>query len=101
MLEWKIVNGESRMEHSWYLKDKQAVNGEQIILYCVEFKHVQEIYQSLGMLRDICLVPETYIVYALVKQSKTCLKIRYCLKMRNYKRKENFIELCAMIIIDI
>jgi hypothetical protein len=96
--EWKIVNGESRMEHSWYLKDKQAANGEQIILYCAEFEHVQGSYQSLGMLQDICLVPGTYIVYALVKQSKTYLKIRYCLKMNNYKREENFTELCAMIV---
>jgi hypothetical protein len=99
--EWKIVNGESRMEHSWYLKDKQAANGEQIILYCVEFEHVQASYQSLGMLRDICLVPGTYIVYALVKQSKTYLKIRYCLNMSNYKKEENFTELCAMIVTDI
>ena len=85
MLEWKIVNGESRMEHSWYLKDKRA--GKQIILYCFEFEHVQANYQSLGMLRDICLVPETYIVYALVKQSKTYLKIKYCLNMNNYKKE--------------
>ena len=90
MLEWKIVNGESRMEHSWYLKDKQTANGEHIILYCSEFEHVQASYQSLGMLWDICLVPGTNIVYALVKQSKTYLKIRYFLKMSNYKRQENW-----------
>ena len=99
--EWKTINGESRMEHSWYLKDKQAANGEQIILYCVEFEHVQASYQSLGMLHDICLVPGTDIVYALVKQSKTYLKIRYCLNMSNYKKEENFTELCAMIVTDI
>ena len=101
VIEWENGNGESRMEHSWYLKDKQAANGEQIILYCVEFEHVQASYQSLGMLQDICLVPGIDIVYALVKQSKAYLKIRYCLNMSNYKKEENFTELCAMIVTNI
>ena len=70
-------------------------------MYCVEFEHVQESYPSLGMLQDICLVPGTYIFYALMKQLKTYLKTRYCLNMNNYKKEENFIELCAMIVTNI
>ena len=100
--EWKIVNGESRMKHSWYLKDKQTANGEQLILYCTKFEHVEASYQSLGMLRDICLVPATHIVYALVKQGKTYIKFRYCFKLSNYNKNVFFFsELCASIVDDI
>jgi hypothetical protein len=62
---------------------------------------VQGNYQALGLLRDICLVPATYIVYALVKQGITYIKFRYCFKLRNYNKNECFLELCASIIDDI
>jgi hypothetical protein len=88
--EWKSVEGENKMEHSWFVKDKQGNNGEHLYLYCVEFEHVQGNYQALGLLRDICLVPDTYIVYALVKQARTYIKIRYCFKLSNYNRDECF-----------
>jgi hypothetical protein len=46
-------------------------------------------------------VPDIDIVYAPVKQAKTYIKIRYCLKLRNYNKDECFTELCASIIDDI
>jgi hypothetical protein len=99
--EWKSVEGENKLEYSWFVKDKQGNNGEHLYLYCVEFEHVQGNYQALGLLRDICLVPDTDIVYALVKQGRTYIKIRYCLKLSNYNKDECFTELCASIIDDI
>ena len=65
--EWKSVEGENKQEYSWFVKDKQGNNGEHLYLYCVEFEHVQGNYQALGLLRDICLVPDTDIIYALIK----------------------------------
>jgi hypothetical protein len=89
--EWKPVEGENKMEYSWFIKDKQGNNGEHLFLYCVELiEHVQGNYQPLGLLRDICLVPDTNIVYALVKQAKTYIKIRYCFKLNNYNMDECF-----------
>ena len=65
---WKYVEGKNKLEYSWFVKDKQENNGDHIYLYCAESEHVDGNYQALGLLRDICLVPSTYIVYALVKQ---------------------------------
>jgi hypothetical protein len=65
--EWKSVEGENKLEYSWFVKDKQGNNGNYIYLYYAELEHVQGNYQTLGLLRDICLVPTTDIVYALVK----------------------------------
>jgi hypothetical protein len=88
--EWKYVEGENKMEYYWFFKDKQGNNGDHIYLYCVELKHVQGNYQALGLLRDICLVPATNIVYALVKQGKTYINIRYCFKLSNYNKNDFF-----------
>ena len=62
---------------------------------------MQENYQALGLLRDICLVLATYIVYALVKQGRTYIKFIYCFKLSNYNKNECFSELCASIVDDI
>jgi hypothetical protein len=62
---------------------------------------VQGNYQALILLRDRCLVPDTDIIYALVKQARTYIKIRYCLKLSNYNKYECFTELFASIIDDI
>jgi hypothetical protein len=88
--EWKSVEGENKLEYSWFVKDKQNNNGEHLYLYCIEFEHVQGNYQPLVLLRDICLVSAIDIVYALVKQARTYIKIRYYFKLRNYKRDEYF-----------
>jgi hypothetical protein len=45
---------------------------------------VQGNYHPLELLRDICLGPNTNIFYALVKQAKTYIKIRFCLELSNY-----------------
>jgi hypothetical protein len=99
--EWKSVEGENKQEYSWFLKDKQGNNGDHIYLYCVESEHVHGNYQALGLLRDICLVPATDIIYALVKQGRTYIKFRYCFKLSNYNKNECFSELCASIVDDI
>ena len=99
--EWKYVEDENELEYSWFVKFKQGNNGDHIYLYCVELEHVQGNYQALGLLRDICLVPTTNIVYALVKQGRTYIKFRYCFKLSNYNKNECFSELCASIVDDI
>ena len=99
--EWKSVEGEHKLEYSWFVKDKQGNNGDHIYLYCAELEHVQGNYQALGLLRDICLVSATDIVYALVKQGITYIKFRYCFKLSNYNKNECFLELCASIVDDI
>jgi hypothetical protein len=68
--EWKSIEGENKLEYSWFVKDKQGNNGDHIYLYCAELEHMQGNYRALGLLRDICLVPATYIVYALAKQGR-------------------------------
>jgi hypothetical protein len=32
--EWKYVEGENKLEYSWFVKDKQGNNGDHIYLYC-------------------------------------------------------------------
>jgi hypothetical protein len=84
--EWKSVEGENKLEYSWFVKDKKDNNGDHIYLYCTELEHVLGNDQTFGLLRDICLVPTTYIVYALVKQGRTYIKFRYCFKLSNITR---------------
>jgi hypothetical protein len=83
------------------LKTSKATMDIIYICIVIELEHVQGNYQALGLLRDICLVPTTNIVYALLKQGKTYIKFRYCFKLSNYNKNECFSELCASIIDDI
>ena len=99
--EWKSVEGENKQEYSWFVKDNQGNNGYHIYLYCAKLEHVQGNYQALRLLRDICLVPITYIVYELVKQGRTYIKFRYCFKLIDYNKNDCFSELCASIVDDI
>ena len=94
--EWKFVEGENKLEYSWFVKDKQDNNGEHIYLHCVEFEHVQGKYHALGLLRDICLVQARYIVYALVKQGIPYIKFRYCFKLSNYNKNECFFRIICI-----
>jgi hypothetical protein len=71
------------MGYSWFFKDKQGKNEEHIYLYYAKFEHVKGNYQALGLLRDIILMPDPYIVYGLVNQSMNYMKIRYCFKLSN------------------
>ena len=48
----------------------------------------------------VCLVSTKDLVYALVKQPKTYVKIRYCLKVSNYKVVEIFTKFCVGILHD-
>jgi hypothetical protein len=99
--ERKSVEGENKLEYSFFVKDKKDNNGYHIYLYCAELEHVQGNYQTLGLFGDICLVSAIYIVYALDKQGRTYIKIRYCFKLSNYNKNECFPELCASIVDDI
>jgi hypothetical protein len=44
---------------------------------------------------------QTHIVYALVKQAKNYIKIRYCFKLNNYNMDKCFTKLCAFIVDDV
>jgi hypothetical protein len=88
----KSLEGENKQEYSWFVKDKQGNNEDHIYFYCAESEHVQGNYQALGLLQDICLVPATYIVYALVKQGRTYIKFKYCFKLSNYNKNEYFFQ---------
>ena len=88
--EWKYVTEEYRIDYSWHLKEKYQGKADSIQLYCAAFQFLQSVYQSLGLLRDICVVLSTEIVYAQVKQAKTIAKIRYCLKVSKYNVQETF-----------
>jgi hypothetical protein len=85
--EWKSMEGENKQEYSWFLKDKKGNNGDHIYVYCAKSEHVHGNYQTLGLLRDVCLVPTTDIIYALFKQGRTYIKFRYCFKLSNYNNK--------------
>jgi hypothetical protein len=98
--EWKYVEGENKLNILGLLKTSKETM-EIIYMYCVELEHVEANYQALSLLRDICLVPTTYIVYALVKQGRTYIKFRYCFKLSNYNKNVCFSELRASIVDDI
>jgi hypothetical protein len=36
VIEWKSVEGENKLEYSWFVKYKKDNNGEHLYLYCVE-----------------------------------------------------------------
>ena len=99
--EWKNAPEEEKMAFSCFLKEKYQGNLDSIHLYYEAFAYLKNDYYSLGLLRDICLVPGKDFVYALVKQAKTYVKTRYCLKVSNYKIDKIFIEFCAGFVHDI
>ena len=99
--EWKNAKGEDKTIFFWYLKEKYPGKPESIHIYCAAFAFLQSDYQILGLLRDICVMPGTEIVYAIVKQPRTYKKIRYCLKVSNYFVEEIFSEFCEGIVNDI
>ena len=99
--EWKHALEEEKIDYSWFLKEKYQGNPDSIHLYCATFSDPKNDYHSLGLLRDICLVPGKDFVYALVKQAKTYVKIRYYLKVSNYKINEIFTGFCAGVMHDI
>ena len=35
--EWKFLEGEKKLEYSWFVKDKKGNYGEHLYLYCAEF----------------------------------------------------------------
>ena len=45
--EWKSVEGENKLEYSWFVKDKQDNNGDHKYLYYDELEHVQGNYHAL------------------------------------------------------
>ena len=38
--EWKSMEGENKLEYSWFVKVRKGNNGDHIYLYCVELEHV-------------------------------------------------------------
>ena len=55
--ESKHTPKEEKIDYSWFLKEKYQGNPDSIQLYCVIFAYLKIDYHSLGLLRDICLVP--------------------------------------------
>jgi len=99
--DWKLANGEDKTNFSWYLKEKHSGNPKSIHVYCAAHAFLKSEYQILGLLRDICVMPDNEMVYAMVKQAKTYKKIRYCLKVSNYFVQETFSEFCEGVVKDI
>ena len=86
--EGKHALEEDKMDYYWFLKEKYQGNLGSIHLYCAAFLYLKNDYHSLGLLRDIFLVPGKDFVYALVKQVKTYVQIRYCLKVQTIKSRK-------------
>ena len=99
--EWKHVPEEKKMDCSWFLKEKYQGNPTSIHLYCATFSYLKNNYHSLRLLRYFCLVLGKDFVYALVKQAKTYVKMKYCLNISNYKIDEIFTVFCAGVVHDI
>ena len=99
--EWKHATEEDRTEYHWHLKEKNQGKPESILLFCSADPYIQADYNLLGLLRDICVVPGTDIVYAQVKQAKTFAKIRYALKIAKYNVQENFTDFCQGVVDEI
>ena len=92
---------EDKTEYFWHMKERYQSKANSIPLYSAAFPYIQLDYQSLGLLRDICVMPGIEIVYAQVKQAKTFAKIRYCLKVSKYNVQETFTPFCEGVVHDI
>jgi hypothetical protein len=46
--EWKFVEGENKLEYSWFVKDKKGNNGDHMYLYCAELDMYKEIIRHLA-----------------------------------------------------
>ena len=86
-------------ENIWYVKEREG-EGVQIYLY-VDIPNDSGIYEVLGKVIDVCLVPDTEVVYILTKPPKSHDKIKYQLSFSLYDMREVSTKLSKQIVNEI
>ena len=73
---WKKSQEVKHTEIIWFVKDREGEQHLQIYLYG-DIPNDNGSYEVLGKVLDMCLIPDTQVVYVLTKLSKALEKIRY------------------------
>ena len=97
---WKKPQEVNHTEHIWYVKDREGEQHLKIYLY-VDIPNDSGLYEVLGKVIYICLIPETKVVYVLTKPPKSHDKIKYQLSLSMYDMTEESTKMCKQTINDI
>jgi len=78
------------------VKERESQN-VQISLY-VDIPNDNGIYDVMGRVIDMCLVPDSEVVYILTKPPRSYERIKYQLSYSLYDTREVSIKLCKQIV---
>jgi len=93
---WKKSKEVNLPENLWYVKEREGKD-VQIYLY-VDIPNDSGIYEVLGKVIDMCLIPDTKVVYILTKFPKSHSQIKYQSSLSLYDMTEVSTKLCKQII---
>ena len=85
--DWKNAEEIDKTYFSWYLEDSETEADIHIYLLCGMI-NLNEPYDVMGRVRDICMVPNTNTIYVLARMPNKCEKVRYRLSKVKYDTNE-------------
>ena len=85
--DWKNAEEIDKTDFSWYLEDNETKVDIHIYLVCGMID-LNEQYDVMGRIRDICMVPNTNTIYVPARKAHKCEKVRYCLSIIKYDTNE-------------
>ena len=85
--DWKNTEEIDKIDFSWYLEDNETEADIHIYLLC-GLIHLNEPYDVMGRVRDICMVPNTNTIYVLARKANKREKVRYRLSIVKYDTDE-------------
>ena len=80
------------------MKDREGEQHLQIYLY-VDIPNDSGIYEVLGKVIDMCLIPDSEVVYVLTKLPKSHDKIKYQLSLSMYDTTKESTKMCKQNIL--
>ena len=92
--DWKNAKEIDNTNFSWYLEDTETEVDIHIYLICGMID-LNEKYEVMGRVRDICMVPNTNTIYVLARKAQKREKVRYRLSIVKYDTDEissNFLK---------
>ena len=85
--DWKKAKEIDKIDFSWYLEDSEMEADIHIYLICGMID-LNEPYDVMGRVRDICMVPKTNTIYVLARKAQKREKVRYRLSIVKYDTDE-------------
>ena len=93
---WKNAEEIDKTDFSWYLEDSEMEVDIHIYLICGMID-LNEPYDVMGRVRDICMVPNTNTIYVLSRKAQKHENVRYRLSIVKYDTDEISSKFCEEV----